>query len=152
MSARSGSTYKRSRPHIPSIKKGKLQTWTHSFVCLSDVDSDRIPDMEDRAKLIVAGLGERKVQLDCDADARDVKMQLELTFPKLLSSGGFELLRGPEGGGKLLTPITIPPTGYSATYLKTVVHSAKIYIRPIQRNLNLDPVQVTDEVICQYCC
>ena len=44
-------------------------------------------------------------------------------------------LQGPEGGQKLLTLITTPPTGHSANYLKTVVHAAKICIRPIQRIL-----------------
>lgn len=65
-------------------------------------------------------------------------------FPKLEEGGGFELLRAQEGGGKLLNVIPVPQSGYSVNYLKKVVHSAKIYIRPFQKKLSLEPVN--DEV------
>ena len=60
-------------------------------------------------------------------------------FPKLKEGGGFELLRVPEGGGKLLQVIASPESGYTVTYLRAVVHHAKVYVRPMQNNLDPDP-------------
>lgn len=56
-------------------------------------------------------------------------------YPKLASAGGYELLR--QGAGRQLEEIPIPPAGYSADYLKSVVHNAKVYVRPLQTSLNL---------------
>ena len=65
---------------------------------------------------------------------------------KLSEAGGFELLRVPEGGWKQLDVIAAPESGYTVSYLRAVVHHAKIYIRPMQRNLSLDTVK--GEVEC----
>ena len=40
--------------------------------------------------------------------------------------------------------IASPSSGYTVTYLRAVVHHAKIYVRPLQQDLSLDPVE--DEV------
>ncbi len=57
------------------------------------------------------------------------------------SAGSFELLRVPEGGGKMLDAIASPESGYTVSYLKAVVHHAKLFIRPLQREISLDPVK-----------
>lgn len=64
-------------------------------------------------------------------------------FPKLRQGGGFELLKitGTTRSHKL-TIIPCPNDGYNARYLKnpqTQIGHATIFIRPLQRNLNLDP-------------
>ena len=46
--------------------------------------------------------------------------------------GGVELLRVPEGGGKVLQEIATPQSGYTIPYLRAVVHHAIINIRPLQ--------------------
>ena len=58
-------------------------------------------------------------------------------FPKLTSAGGYELLRS-DRGMKLLIVIDVPPCGYTVSYLKTVAHNAKIYIRPLQKDLSVE--------------
>ena len=55
----------------------------------------------------------------------------------------------PKRGGKQLDIIAAPDSGYTVAYLRAVVHHAKMYIRPMQRNLSLDPVK--DEVGVCYC-
>ena len=62
--------------------------------------------------------------------------------PQNHSSGGYELMRTQDKGSKLLNVIDVPPSGYSATYLKAVAHSARIFIRPLQRDLSLLPEKV----------
>lgn len=110
-------------------------------MCLSSTNQDTLPDGEERATLQIAGLGEKRISLSAFADAQEIYQDLSFQFPKLSDSGGFELLRIPEGGGKQLDIIAAPETGYTVSYLRAVVHHAKIYIRPMQRNLSLEPVK-----------
>ncbi len=120
-------------------KKKKIPTWSHTFVCLSSTSHDTIPDSQERAELQIAGLGGKKISLSSNADAHDICFSLCEHYPKLSGGGGFELLRVPEGGGKMLDVIASPDSGYTVSYLKAVVHHAKIYVRPLQQDLSLDP-------------
>ena len=47
--------------HRKSGKRKKLPTWTHTFVCLASPTQDALPDADERAMLLIAGLGEKKV-------------------------------------------------------------------------------------------
>ena len=86
----------------------------------------------------LAGLGEKMV-LDGDGDAQAIYDELLLQFPKLNEAGGFELLRTQDKGSKTLHIIDMPQQSYSVPYLRAVVHSARIFIRPLQRDLSLLP-------------
>ena len=59
-------------------------------------------------------------------------------------------MRVPEGGSKQLEVIAAPETGYTVSYLKAVIHHAKIYIRPLQRDLCLEPVKETVRNTLRY--
>ena len=65
--------------------------------------------------------------------------ELLFQYPKLREGKGFELLRVPEGGGKDLEVIKEPDGGYNVEFLHAVVHSARIFIRPLQKSLDLRP-------------
>ena len=121
-------------------RKKKLPTWTHTFVCLSSASQDTLSDGQERAELQIAGLGEKRITLCSYSDAQDIYHELTYQFPKLADSGGFELLRVPEGG-KQLDVIASPPNGYTVSYLRAVVHHAKIYIRPLQKDLSLEAIK-----------
>lgn len=117
-----------------SKKKKKLKMWNHTFVCLSIPTDDSPPDCMARAKLQMAGLGEKKVSIFLYGSSDELNDDLLEHYPKLSNGGGYELLR--QGVGKHLDLIPIPPGGYSAEYLSSVVHSAKVYIRPLQMALD----------------
>ena len=121
-------------------------------MCLSSSQQDTLPDGEERASLQIAGLGEKRVTLSAFADVQNIYDELLYQFPKLSKGGGFELLRLPEGGGKQLDVIAAPESGYTVTYLRAVAHHAKIYIRPLQRDLCLDPVKEDVSFTCRYTC
>ena len=106
--------------------------WTHTFVCLSLPSQRYVPDSDERAVLQLAGLGEKKISIDAYSDAQEIHQELLYHFPKLRDGGGYELLRTSEGGGKLLQVIASPENGLSVSYLRAVVHHAKIFIRPLQ--------------------
>lgn len=135
----SGKRKKGALKYGSKKKMPRNATWTHTFVCLADTTQDLVPNCDERAKLMMAGVGEKKIQLIVDSDAQDINCEISSQFPKLRNAGGFELLRAQEGGGKLFSAIVVPQAGYSVGYLKTVVHNAKIYIRPLQRDLSLEP-------------
>ena len=50
-------------------------------------------------------------------------------------------MRVPEGGRKVLDVIASPESRYTVSYMKAVVPYAKIYIRSLQQDLSLDPVE-----------
>ena len=120
----------------PRSKKKKVVTWTHTFVCLADRDTDEVPDSSERAQLQLAGLGEKRFPIAVDVDANE--LQLVYQYPKLKDAGGYELLRNPEGGGRDLQSTKVPADGYTVEFLRAVVHSAKLFIRPLQKDLDLD--------------
>ena len=88
------------------------------------------------------GLGKKNVSCLEDGSADELDMELLTTFPKLEDVGGYELLRIADKG-RSLEVNSLPPDGYTASYLKEVVRQAKVYIRPIQRNLATEQVNST---------
>ena len=85
------------------------------------------------------------MQFDDYCEWLEIYDELLFQYPKLKDSGGFELLRVREGGGKRLQVIACPPKGYTVSYLRAVVHHATVYIRPLQRDLCLE-VESSKEV------
>lgn len=74
-------------------------------------------------------------------DREDIHEAILEAFPKLDQAGGYELLRLDQG--KNLEVILPPPEGYSVGYLKDVLQQAKVYIRPLQKDLSMDPIPST---------
>ena len=100
-----------------------------------------VPDQQTKAKLTLAGLGDKKISIFMHGDAEDIDAELNHHFPKLGQGGGYELLRCSDKGGRELLVIDMPAAGYTPQYLKSVVTSAKIYIRPLQRDLDISPAE-----------
>ena len=90
-----------------------------------------------RARLSSAGLGEKKISIFLHGDAEDFHHEFIHYFPKLSKGRGYELLRCSNRGGRELILIDRPKTGYTPQYVKSVICSAKIYIRPLQKDLDL---------------
>lgn len=136
-----------------SIKKPKkLQTWSHTFICLARKDQVICPDSDERMALQIAGLGEKKVTFLLDVQSGEIRDKIH-QFPKLKGGGGFEMLRIAEGGGKSLLEISIPKNGYTVPYLRAVVHHAKIYLWPLQKDLDVtddEESEIIDVNTCIY--
>ena len=138
-------------------KKVKLSMWEHEFICLSSTSRITPPPM-DKALLIRAGLGPRKLSLFEYGESFEFHESIMSAFPRLAEGGGYELLRTKQNTNRELCVIPPPPGGYTVDYLKNMVSQAKIYIRPIQKNLPLTPLlEENNEVytVCpsiQCCC
>lgn len=144
-----GTGKRRKGTPVAKSKRKKLPSWTHTYVCLAQPDCDTVPDSHHRGILKLAGLGEKRFSVDLYSTAQQFYDDLLSQYPKLREGGGFELLRVTEGGSRDLEIIKVPDGGYTTVYLKAVVHSAKLYIRPLQKALDLQPQ--TLEVLIEHC-
>ena len=67
-----GKCRKQSSSDGPSKKTKKSQTWTHSWVCLSGMVDDQVPDATERVSLKIAGLGESRFAVDVSATPQEL--------------------------------------------------------------------------------
>ncbi len=123
-------------------KKQKASTsWTHTFYCLARSDQSKIPGtMSEREALLDGGLGEQKItftDMECSAD--EYKEIVVDHFPKLSEGGGYELMRCCPNSRELECISSNALKSPKATQER--VGRSKVYIRPIQRNLDTTPLE-----------
>ncbi len=126
-------------PYSQSKAKGnKGPSWTVKLVCLSSKDAYRVPcSVAEREALVQAGLGEKKVVIpDVNCSAEEFKAMITAAFPKLQGCGGFELLRCIPNSKEM--EVISPTVSQSPRLLKSVVGSGRVFIRPIQQDLQMD--------------
>ena len=130
----------------------KRDTWTHEFFCVADKERMTVPSRSLKSQLQQAGLGRKKVCFNGRANATEVKPKLEEIYPKLIAGGGFEILRRGPSPSELSVIPPPPNSGYSVPFLRDCagLGQAIAFIRPLQCNLNLDPIKPILEH-CQVC-
>ena len=124
-----------------------MNSWIHIFFCLAKTEENRVPSNTlQRTKLVLAGLGERKVTVaDVNCSPQEFQETLLTEFPKLRKGGGFELLKCSASTRQLeLIPFSI---SISPSLLRSWIGTARIYLRPIQLNLDLTPTEVVVEQV-----
>ena len=123
--------------------------WEHEFICLALCGQKEPPSGSpmEKAELIRAGLGPRKLSLFEFGSSNDFHNDVIMAFPKLSDGGGYELLRTIKNNHRVLSVIPLPPGGYIVEYVKSIVCQAKVYIRPIQQDLSSDPQQEESEEV-----
>ena len=132
-------------------KKPKPSSWTHKFVCLSGADDEKVPTTQlARETLSLAGLGEKKVQVpDVDCTTEIFHETLMTVFPKLRNCGGFELLRCIPS--TRILEVIPSPICHSARLLRSRIGTARVYIRPIQTDLDVEEVEMGDvKEVCSF--
>lgn len=141
----------KSQRSSPYTRYKPKETWTHTFVCLSDTKDLEVPSREKKRRLKDGGLGEKKIIFnDKNGSFQLVKTTLEEEYPPLKDvNGAFEILRS-GGSRRVLEIIPIPPQGYTVPFLKEALGQAMGYVRPLQKNLTLkDNNQVKGFWFCQ---
>ncbi|XP_076842990.1 uncharacterized protein LOC143487750 [Brachyhypopomus gauderio] len=127
------------------VVPAQLSSYTHVFCCLEDKNEEFVPNRFAKQKLIAAGLREKRLTFKgCQTNPHDFREFLLAAFPKLRQGGGFELLKiSGTTRSRQLSLIPCPNEGYHVRHLKdpqTQIGHATIFIRPLQRNLNIEPV------------
>ena len=140
------SNFKRKCSTKASVlsKKPKSSSWTQKFICLSGTSDDRVPTTSVvREALSLAGLGEKKIQIyDVDCSTEAFHEILINAFPKLKTCGGFELLRCvPSTRDLELIP---SPVCHSPQLLRSRIGTVRIYIRPIQADLDIEVENISN--------
>ena len=142
---RVASSRQRNSPYARFKPK---ESWTHTFVCLSDMDEVQTPSRERKRVLKEGGLGEKKVVFNNKNGLfQHLKTVLEQEYPLLKDlEGAFEILRS-GGSRRVLEVIPIPAQGYTVQGLKEELGQAIAYVRPLQKCLQLQASQVCIYII-----
>ncbi len=129
-------------------KKVKLSLWEHEFICLASCGQLTPPSSMEKIDLIRAGLGPKKIPFLDFGEPFEFHDEITSAFPKLRNAGGYELLRTQQHNNRELFVISPPSGGYTAEYLRRIVGQAKVFVRPIQKDLSLDPLVDKDDLVC----
>ena len=70
---------------------------------------------------------------------------MKSNFKQLAGTGGYEILRT-ERNSKELRSVPVPPEGYNSDYLKSVLGQANGYVRPLQKDINIEDDEETEQV------
>ncbi|XP_071844842.1 uncharacterized protein [Apostichopus japonicus] len=124
-------------------RKKKAVSLSFTFLCLCDRATMKVPSIFTQRTLTECGLGEKKVLIPSDSLPSEVMDVITRYYPKLREAGGFEYMKA-DGPSKRLHLIPIPEGGFTAANLKNVAKQAKIYLRPIQCDLELTTTTTTN--------
>ena len=117
----------------------KEPTITRKFFCLANRDARKIPSPGENITLKKASLGEKKITMKLSANCQAVDTIIKSNFQKLQMAGGYTLCTS--NVTRHFEPINPP---YSAKRLKEFTAQGKIFIVPLQRDLDFAPAEVQD--------
>ena len=80
------------------------------------------------------GLGLSEAVFNCGGDAEHIHSVILQLFPVLESCGGYTLLRLAENSHTMVE-IEGPDSGITVPYLRDILNQAKLYIRPLQKDI-----------------
>lgn len=99
------------------------------------------PTPEEKIELAKMGLGLKAVEFNSDGDAEHIHKVILASFPVLDSCGGYALLRLAENSHSMVE-IDGPDCGITVPYLRDILNQAKLYIRPLQKDITEEDVQL----------
>ena len=104
--------------------------------CLADKNCVRVPcTPSSRGVLIEAGLGPKTFSVPLSSSGEEFREMILSHFPKLRDGGGFDLLQCIPNTKHL--DVISPSVAMNAKLLKAAVGNGRVYVRPIQKNLDL---------------
>lgn len=120
--------------------KGRIHSCSFKMCCLSSPLDTHVPStVSYKETLCKAGLGEKTVIVPDASCSRDEFWSvITSAYPKLLNCGGFELLRC-MCQSRELEPIS-RSVAKSPKLLKSVLCNRKVFIRPLQKDLDISAV------------
>ena len=106
---------------------------------MRDKDETWKPSSDEKMALARMGVGLRTVPFNNDGNSQHVHDTVMKEFPVLESCGGYTLLRLGDNSHTMVE-IDGPDGGISVHFLKGILNQAKLYIRPLQKD-------ITDELM-----
>ena len=131
----------RRRVHPYSVRGNSRQRveqkWCQKFYCLATCRAENVPTSKAQKQALEAsGLGEKKVEVPFNSSPDGLHRMILTVFPALQLCGGYQLCRC-VASSKRLEVIQAPPTGHTPLTLADVIGQSRVYIRPLQRDINL---------------
>ena len=121
--------------------KAKNAMWKKDCICLSNSEQTWRPSPEEKISLAGMGLGLRSgVVFNKDGDHQHIHDVIMREFPMLDCCGGYTLLRLAENSHSMVE-IEGPDCGMSVSYLKDILNQAKLYVRPLQKDLTEEDME-----------
>ena len=119
-------------------------------MCLALCEQDTVPTTDkEKDVLLEAGLGEKLVIENVECSSEECREALYQEFPKLRDGGGFQFFKCRQNS-RVLEPLSAMCLT-SPKVLRDRAGSARTYICPIQRDLELSPVhQALESVVGVY--
>lgn len=134
---RRGNEPKAKRRKLMGRAPTRANTWKKDTVCLRFRDQTKGPDCSEKMELARIGLGLKEVCFDVDGDAIHIHTLLLVAFPQLEKCGGYTLLRLATNSTDLLE-IQPPKGGMTVRYLRDIVKSARLFVRPLQADIECE--------------
>ena len=144
---RPSASIKRSSD-FKSFKSKKMKAevqWSREVTCLRFKDQKRIPDPDERIKLATMGLSNKLIMFNMSGDSSHIHEEILNAFPTLKDCGGSNLLR--QGKGYHLIVLDPPNGGYTVKFLADVLNRAKLFVRPLQRDLTRGKIIASPRVV-----
>ena len=115
-------------------KQQKATFWTKETICLRYTDQVKAPDTEEKMKLAQMGLGFKEIKFNTEGDSCHIHSTIVHAYPDLEFCGGYCLMRLGSGSSELVT-VEPPRSGLNVRYLRDILKSAKLFVRPLQKDL-----------------
>lgn len=131
-------------------RKRKGTQWKKDCICLRDTKQALKPTPEEKIELAKMGLGLKAIEFGSDGDAEHIHKVILESFPVLDSCGGYTLLRLAENSHSMVE-IDGPDCGMTVPYLRDILNQAKLYIRPLQKDITEEDVQLYSIPKVWYC-
>ena len=127
-------------------KGKKSPTCTLKFVCLQSKGATKPPlSVGEKTALCNCGLGDGSITFEINGGSDYCHSKILEKYPKLAMAGGYELLLHQRGSGDDAGFHPIKPP-YTPSRLKDFSGQAKIYIRPLQKDLAIEYEEQAVEV------
>ena len=137
---------------LPNFKKKERQrACAFKMFCLGSTQDDKVPCTAAAKELLLeAGLGSKSVTVpDVSCSRTEFWDCIISAYPKLAGCGGFELLRCMANSRDL--EVLSQNISQSAKLLKTVVGNGRVFIRTLQKDLDLKPVLPESSLAVKVC-
>ena len=103
------------------------------------MSDNEVPSTDYKSQLSSASLGEKKITFEKKSSCGYFHEKLLESYPKLKEGGGYELMRTKFRSTSKLEILQAKGNGgHNVLGLKELVSSAKIYVRPLQKDLSLE--------------
>ena len=112
-------------------------------------DQERILTVDaEKEELYRAGLGEKEIAFESTEMSQPEFCELLFDhYPRLREDGGYQLLKGlPNSRNMEVLSVAVHT---SPAVLKQRVGSSRTYIRPVQRDLDITPLEDTQEAVSE---